>query len=116
MKLVVDVCAGQRLAAAMKKAGHEVDFVGNWPSDPGDQEILKKAYDTGAVVITRDKDFGTLAVLHRQNHCGILRLVEIPAHQESGRCIDALQRYEALLGKGALITVEATWVRIRELE
>lgn len=62
MKVLVDTCAGVRLAQGIESAGHEMDFVGNWGHDPGDEEILRIRYEQRRVVITRDKDFGTLAV------------------------------------------------------
>jgi predicted nuclease of predicted toxin-antitoxin system len=33
MKLLVDACAGQRLANRLRQAGHDVDFTGDWPKN-----------------------------------------------------------------------------------
>ena len=47
MKLLVDSCAGRRLAAALRLGGHDVDFVGDWQKDPGDGEILEAVLTHG---------------------------------------------------------------------
>jgi predicted nuclease of predicted toxin-antitoxin system len=65
MKLLVDACAGRRLARALE-TGHEVVFAGDWERDPGDDEIFALARVEHRVIITRDKDFGTIAVRDRQ--------------------------------------------------
>ncbi len=113
---MVDTCAGRRLAQALRAAGHEVVFVGDWAEDPGDDEVLAQATAEKRIVITRDKDFGTLAIRDRQSHCGILRLVELPPSRELILCEAILARHALLLQSGALITVEAHRIRIREPE
>ena len=45
-------------------AGHDVVTVADiWSDDPGDETILAYAHSEGRVVVTRDKDFGELAIL-----------------------------------------------------
>ena len=55
MKLLVDACAGQRLANRLRQAGHDVDFAGDWPRNAEDDEILEAARGQQRIVITRDK-------------------------------------------------------------
>ena len=52
--------------------------MGNWPEDPGDEEILEYAYKEGRILVTLDKDFGELAIVHDTPHSGILRIVNFP--------------------------------------
>jgi len=113
MKLLVDACAGVRLARALQGAGHVVDFVGDWSHDPGDEEILRISHEQQRIVITRDKDFGTLAVLRQQLHCGIVRLVELPPNRELPLCLSVLERHGEDLRRSCLITVEAHRIRVR---
>ena len=113
MRLLVDACAGRRLAHALRTAGHNVDFVGDWPGDPGDDEILEAARTQGQIIITRDKDFGTLAVRDRVVHCGIIRLVELPLRLELSICLSILQNRAQDLEQGCLITAEPHRIRIR---
>lgn len=116
MKLLVDACAGARLAQALRTAGHDVVFVGDWPTDPGDDEILAKAHAEQRVVITRDKDFGTLSVRDQQANFGIVRLVELPPAREFPICHSILVQHESELHAGALVTAEIHRIRIREPE
>ena len=116
MKLLVDACAGQKVANGLRQAGHDLVFAGDWDKDPGDDEILALAQAEQRVVITRDKDFGTLAVRDKLPHCGIVRLVELPPGKELELCLAVLVRYAADLARGALITVDAHRIRVRESE
>lgn len=116
MKLLVDSCAGRRLAGALRLAGHDVDFVGDWERDPGDDEILETARVQGRIVVSRDKDFGTLAVRERKSHCGIVRLVELAPARELPLCLSVLTNHAQDLAQGCLTTVEAHRIRIQEPE
>ena len=46
----------------MQRDGHEVEWVGDWSTDPGDEQILGHAAQNSQVLVTLDKDFGELAV------------------------------------------------------
>jgi predicted nuclease of predicted toxin-antitoxin system len=116
MKLLVDACSGQKVASGLRHAGHDVVFAGDWDKDPGDDEILALAQAEQRVVITRDKDFGTMAVRDKLPHCGIVRLVELPPGRELELCSTVLARYATDLARGVLITVDAHRVRVREPE
>jgi predicted nuclease of predicted toxin-antitoxin system len=63
-----------------------------------------------------DNDFGELTVLRGMAHCahcGILRLVNLSAHQQAIVCLQVLAGHEAELGAGAILTAEAGRLRIR---
>lgn len=113
MKVLLDSCVWGGARASLTAGGHEVDWAGAWPSDPGDDEILERAAANGAVLITIDKDFGELAVVHGRRHCGIIRLVCFAAHDQGPACVAALTRYGSELRTGALVTVERSRIRIR---
>ena len=36
---------------------------GDWPTDPGDDDILTYAYQEDRILVTLDKDFGELAIV-----------------------------------------------------
>ncbi len=94
-------------------AGHEVDCVGDWPADPGDEEVLAHAVRESAVVLTLDKDFGELTIVRGIPHTGIVRIVGFRAQEQGAICVSALAQYGAELEAGALVTVERTRVRVR---
>jgi predicted nuclease of predicted toxin-antitoxin system len=98
---------------ALKAAGHDVIWAGEWPTDPGDEEILVLAHQEGRTLITLDKDFGELAVVRGHAHAGIIRLVILSAAQQAPACLMVLNRYGTELQSGAIVTVEPGRVRVR---
>ncbi len=113
MRVLLDSCVSSSAAKDLVAEGHEVDHVGTWPKDPGDEQILAHARSTGAVLITIDNDFGELALLRRQAHCGIVRLVRLRAREQGPVAAMVLNVYGSELAEGAMITAEIGRVRIR---
>ena len=113
MKVLVDACAGLRLAHALQEAGHDVAFAGDGESPPDDAVILASAVKDARSIITRDKDFGALVFRDQYPHRGIIRLVRLSPSQEVARCLDVLRRHAQSLSQGAIITVEPGRVRVR---
>jgi predicted nuclease of predicted toxin-antitoxin system len=113
MKILLDSCVWGKARGELESAGHDVAWVGDGPRDPGDGEILARARDEGRVLVTLDKDFGELAVLHGDAHCGIVRLVGISAQQQAAACQIVLAAHGPKLVSGAIITAEAGRLRIR---
>jgi predicted nuclease of predicted toxin-antitoxin system len=113
VKVLLDGCVWGGAASVLTDAGHEVEAVDDWPRDPGDKEILGHAFDASQVVVTIDKDFGELAVVHRLPHRGIVRLVGFSASQQGTAASEALAKYAAELSGGAIVTVERHRVRVR---
>ena len=113
MKLLLDSCVWGGAVAELQAAGHDVVWAGAWPSDPGDDQILSIALAEGRILITLDKDFGELAVLHGAQHAGILRLVDIAARRQSTAALHVLERHGDELQAGAIVTADMGRIRIR---
>ncbi len=113
MKIMLDTCVWGGVRKVLKVAGHNVIWTGDWDQDPGDMEILSHAYKEGRILITLDKDFGELAIVHGYPHYGILRLVNLSTVQQASMCKKILNTYGEELYSGAIITVDANRVRIR---
>jgi predicted nuclease of predicted toxin-antitoxin system len=113
VKLLLDTCVWGGALKELEAAGHDVEWAGNWPEDPGDEEILARAYDEKRVLVTLDKDFGELAIVHDISHAGIIRLVNLSAKQQATVCLHVLQLYGEELQSGAIVTAERGWLRIR---
>jgi predicted nuclease of predicted toxin-antitoxin system len=73
VKLLIDTCISGAVRDALQAAGHDVVWTGDWPQDPGDDEILNHAHQEQRILITLDKDFGELAVVQARPHSGIIR-------------------------------------------
>ncbi len=87
------------MSAHLSAAGHDVVWAGDWPTNPGDEEILSRAHQDSRILITLDKDFG--------------ELVALSTRQQAERSVAVLVRYGAELEAGALVTVEHGRVRVR---
>ena len=113
MKLLLDTCVWGGATKTLRASGHDVVWSGDWSEDPGDEEILAKAYNESRILVTLDKDFGELAIVKGNRHSGILRLVNLSAKQQGIVCLRVIEAYGQVLQSGAIITVEPGRIRIR---
>jgi len=113
VKLLLDSCVWGGAVARLKAAGHDVIWCGDWPTDPGDEEILARALAEARILVTLDKDFGELVIVRDQPHAGILRLVGLSARQQAEVTVSVLTSHGELLGGGAIITAEPGRLRVR---
>ena len=112
MNVLLDTCVSRAAIAIIKKAGHEVDWVGRG-KDPGDEAIVAIAYERRSILVTLDKDFGELVVSKGVKHNGIIRMVGFRATQQGEVAVRILKKYNDDLLNHALITVTPTRTRIR---
>jgi predicted nuclease of predicted toxin-antitoxin system len=113
MRLLLDSCIWGPVRDELRAAGHDVDWVGDWPSDPGDEVILSRAHAEGRIFVTRDKDFGVLVFVNRLPHAGVIRLARVPNRKQADLCLLVLELYGADLTAGAFVTADLRRVRIR---
>jgi predicted nuclease of predicted toxin-antitoxin system len=113
MKLLLDSCMSHKAKDLLVEAGHDVAWIGDLPSDPGDQEILERANKEKRILITLDKDFGELAVAQGRPHHGMVRLVNFKALRQGQVCLQILKDYSKDLENLAILTVEPGRVRLR---
>jgi len=113
MKIMLDTCVWGGVRKVLTEAGHNVIWIGDWEQDPGDIEILTLAHKDRRILITLDKDFGELAVVHDYPHYGILRLVNLSTKQQAALSTAIIEKYGDELYAGAILTVDANRVRIR---
>ncbi len=116
MKLLLDACVWGPAASELAAAGHDAVWVGAVEENPSDDEILARAFSEGRIVVTLDKDFGTLAVFRQAPHAGIVRLVDVPARQQATLCLAVIGKHAAELAAGAIVTVGRGRLRIRPTE
>lgn len=116
MKLLLDSCVWAGARTQLEAAGYDVVAVGDWDEDPGDEEILARAYAEGRVLVTIDKDFGELVIVRGQAHVGLIRLVDFSARQQGSVCVRILAQYGDVLAAGAIVTASQNRVRVRPPE
>ena len=112
VRVLLDTCVAPRIKDQLEAAGHDVVWIG-YESDPGDEAILGRAYREQRVLVTLDKDFGTLSVLHGKPHCGIIRMAGVSSAQQGLVCLQALADHAEDLQAGAIITVSQHRLRKR---
>jgi predicted nuclease of predicted toxin-antitoxin system len=113
VKILLDTCVWGGTRTELAAAGHDVVWTGDWPQDPGDEEILTRAHTEGRILVTLDKDFGELAIVRGTPHCGILRLVNIAARQQAAVCLQVIEQYGAELYAGTIATAGSGRLRLR---
>src|SRR5688500_13998050 len=113
MKVLLDRCVGRSVKLALEAAGHTVAAISDWPTDPGDKEILRRAFAEEQLLITIDKDFGTLAVLPGQQHREIIRFASLSVAEQVELVVTILEKHEKDLRAGAIITASSKRLRIR---
>jgi predicted nuclease of predicted toxin-antitoxin system len=116
MKVLLDTCVWGGVAQELRAAGHDVVWAGDWPEDPGDDEILERAHREGRVLVTIDKDFGELAIVHEKPHSGIIRLVNLGSRQQGFICRKVIELHGNELKSGAIITAEQSRLRVRTVD
>jgi predicted nuclease of predicted toxin-antitoxin system len=113
VKVLLDTCVRGGAAGILTQAGHEFRWIGETPPDPGDEAIILRAWDEDRVLVTLDKDFGELAIVHKRPHRGIIRLVDLPARTQGAYCVRLLERYADELAAGAIPTATLGRVHVR---
>jgi predicted nuclease of predicted toxin-antitoxin system len=113
VKLLLDSCVWGGAKAELHALGHDVVWCGDWESDPGDEAVLDIARQENRILVTLDKDFGELAVVHQKPHSGIVRLVGFRARQQASACAAVVAKHGDELLRGAIATASSGQVRLR---
>jgi predicted nuclease of predicted toxin-antitoxin system len=116
VKILLDNCVSPLVRDELRARGHDVDWVGDWSRDPGDSAILEAAQRDVRVLLTVDKDFGELAVVHHVPHAGIIRLVDLPPSVHAETCHAIVIEHGEELAAGAIVTAEVGRWRVRSPE
>lgn len=74
MKLLLNENIGGSVVAFLRRAGHDVIWVGESFSGVSDKAVIAKAFREGRVLVTKDKDFGEFVFKAGLPHCGVILL------------------------------------------
>lgn len=113
MRLLIDSCLSESFARHFAAAGYDVAWAGDWEQDPGDDRILARAVEERRVLITLDKDFGTLVVVAGHSHAGILRIRRTRPPQLIEVTERALANHRHDLEEGAIVVATPRNIRVR---
>lgn len=99
--------------ARLVAAGHDVEWAGTWPRDPGDVEVLAAAHRSSRVLVSTDRGFGELSVIWRRPHSGIIVIRDTPAITHAQEVLRVIELHAEDLLKGAIVIVKKKRLRIR---
>jgi predicted nuclease of predicted toxin-antitoxin system len=109
---------GLRVVAWLREQGHDVVHLceENHQRSP-DAEVFAKAADERRILLAFDLDFGEIAAFTRERPASVVlfRLHNTRASHVAERLSLALERSAGTLERGALVVVEESRFRIREL-
>jgi predicted nuclease of predicted toxin-antitoxin system len=72
MNLVADENIDRGIVERLRADGHAVDWIAEVSPSVSDEDVLRRATSSGAVLVTEDKDFGELVYRRRLSHAGVL--------------------------------------------
>lgn len=114
MKFLIDESVEFAIVKYLRQAGHDVVAVSEGTIGIRDEEVLKAAYSEKRILVTNDKDFGTLIYFQRMKHHGVvlLRLPDDEVKQKIDRIRVLLDEHAEELAD-TFVVVDKTTVRIR---
>lgn len=114
LKFLVDESTGLRAARALREEGWDAESVIEVMRGAEDEDILKRAWKEGRIVIANDKDFGELIYRQKLPHKGVilLRLRKDTVRHRIRVLKEVISHYEENL-KNKFVTVTEGNVRIR---
>lgn len=80
-----------------------------------DEEILSWAVREKRVIVTTDQDFEKMVWREGKDHCGVLRLENLPRAERIALLEDVMARHRGELSAGAIVIALSRRIRIRTL-
>lgn len=116
MKIVADESVDGQVVSRLCASGHDVLYVAELAPGIDDEIILGQSRESGAVLITADKDFGELVFRQRKLHSGIvlLRLAGLSAEQNAETAAFVFTRHSGELSQRFTVVTQRS-IRIRPL-
>jgi predicted nuclease of predicted toxin-antitoxin system len=113
MEFLADESCDFAAVRALRSAGHDIEAVAELAPRAKDHEVLASAVRSSRVVLTEDKDFGTLCFAELAVNAGVI-LIRFPAdcRQRLGESIvEAVSRLGEAL-RGSFVVLEPGRMRI----
>lgn len=114
LKLLLDENIGKQVATALRWSGYDIASIFEDAPGSTDEDVLKRARKEKRIVVTLDRDFGTLVFRDSESHVGVLFLrLQKESVEDIIFVLDSvLKRYGGKLKK-RFTTASETDVRIR---
>ncbi|MBD2318056.1 DUF5615 family PIN-like protein [Phormidium tenue] len=113
MRFLLDMNASGALLVLLLDSGHDVVCVRDVDRKMSDSEILNWAVREERIIITTDSDFEQMIWLQARQHCGVLRLENLPRLERISLLQDVLSSWGQDLEAGAVVIASKQKIRIR---
>jgi predicted nuclease of predicted toxin-antitoxin system len=114
MNLVADENVDRGIVERLRRDGHAVDWIAELSPSASDEEVLRRAAVSGAVLVTEDKDFGELVYRRGLSHSGVLLMrLEGLDNTTKAEVVSRAVRDNASDLTGAFAVVSPDSVRLR---
>lgn len=114
MTFLCDEGVERQIVEALREAGHDVSYIAESEPSISDVEVLRRAAESGAILVTSDKDFGELVYRQGRAHAGVLllRLHGVSPHGKAAVVAAAIEQHGAILA-GGFSVLEQDRLRVR---
>ncbi len=113
MRFLLDMNASGALLSLLLDSGHDVVCVRDVDRKMSDSEILNWAVRERRIIITTDSDFEQMIWLQARQHCGVLRLENLPRSERVSLLQDVLSSWSQDLEAGSVVIASKQKIRIR---
>jgi predicted nuclease of predicted toxin-antitoxin system len=114
MKFLIDVNTSRTLGESLQKLDYDVAFVRDKDARMKDIDILQWAVQENRIIITTDNDFEQIVWVQKKQHCGIIRLENLPRSQRQILLDEVLKNYIKELQSGFIIIASLNKFRVRK--
>jgi predicted nuclease of predicted toxin-antitoxin system len=115
MNIVADEGVEGSIVEQLRKEGHRVVWIAESDRQAEDESILVQANETGALVLTADKDFGELVFRQKKASAGValLRLAGLSSGSKAETVARAF-RLHGVSMQGAFSVISPGQLRVRQ--
>lgn len=118
MKLLLDMGLAQKTAAFLREHGFDAVHLRDQQLQRlPDAQIVQKALAEERIILTHDLDFSQIVALSHSQYPSVItfRLANMSAPNVNHYLYEVLERFDAELTGGALISVTEQAIRVRQL-
>lgn len=116
MIFLADESVDYPIVKSLRDNGFEVDYISEIKSGISDDEVIELARQNSSILITADKDFGTLTFRKKMVSEGIIlyRLSGLSNMEKAKHVLSVVSNYSSDL-KGSFTVIGKDHIRIRKL-
>ncbi len=114
MNWLADESVDAAVVARLRAEGHDVCYVAELEPGLTDEDVLRRAVDSGSLLLSEDKDFGELVFRLGRAHQGVvlIRIFGVASSQKAAAVAHALRSHGPKM-RAAFTVISAGMVRIR---